>query len=146
MPGTGIEPVQPLGRGILSPLCLPVSPPGQKVEVWRREPESNRRKRLCRPRHNHFAIAPKTRYCERFSKKGKARFLCFPFFIFWSGRRVSNSRPQPWQGCALPTELLPLGEGAIIRISDFASSTGAQSFQELLTSHLRPGSPEIVSH
>jgi hypothetical protein len=28
-------------------------------------------------------------------------------FQFWSGRRVSNSRPQPWQGCALPTELLP---------------------------------------
>gem|GEM_PF-3557259 len=27
----------------------------------------------------------------------------------WSGRRVSNSRPQPWQGCALPTELLPHG-------------------------------------
>src|SRR3546814_6550212 len=23
----------------------------------------------------------------------------------WSGKRVSNSRPQPWQGCALPTEL-----------------------------------------
>jgi hypothetical protein len=20
----------------------------------------------------------------------------------WSGRRDSNSRPQPWQGCALP--------------------------------------------
>src|ERR1700756_5077645 len=28
-------------------------------------------------------------------------------FKIWSGRRVSNSRPQPWQGCALPTELLP---------------------------------------
>jgi hypothetical protein len=27
--------------------------------------------------------------------------------ISWSGRRGSNSRPQPWQGCALPTELLP---------------------------------------
>ena len=26
----------------------------------------------------------------------------------WSGRRDSNSRPQPWQGCALPTELLSL--------------------------------------
>ncbi len=26
---------------------------------------------------------------------------------FWSGKRVSNSRPQPWQGCALPTELFP---------------------------------------
>ncbi len=24
-----------------------------------------------------------------------------------SGKRDSNSRPQPWQGCALPTELLP---------------------------------------
>ena len=36
-----------------------------------------------------------------------AESLCgFPF-EFWSGRRVSNSRPQPWQGCALPTELLP---------------------------------------
>jgi hypothetical protein len=30
-----------------------------------------------------------------------------PFLPIWSGRRVSNSRPQPWQGCALPTELLP---------------------------------------
>src|SRR5574344_2502550 len=26
-----------------------------------------------------------------------------------SGKRDSNSRPQPWQGCALPTELFPLG-------------------------------------
>ncbi len=25
----------------------------------------------------------------------------------WSGRRDSNSRPQPWQGCALPAELRP---------------------------------------
>jgi hypothetical protein len=25
---------------------------------WRREPESNRPKRLCRPLHNRFAIAP----------------------------------------------------------------------------------------
>jgi hypothetical protein len=31
------------------------------------------------------------------------------FSEIWSGRRVSNSRPQPWQGCALPTELLPRG-------------------------------------
>ena len=27
----------------------------------------------------------------------------------WSGRRVSNSRPQAWEAGALPTELLPLG-------------------------------------
>ena len=25
----------------------------------------------------------------------------------WSGKRDSNPRPQPWQGCALPTELFP---------------------------------------
>src|SRR5262249_15781111 len=25
----------------------------------------------------------------------------------WRGKRGSNSRPQPWQGCALPTELFP---------------------------------------
>ena len=28
-------------------------------------------------------------------------------FGTWSGKRDSNSRPQPWQGCALPTELFP---------------------------------------
>ena len=28
-------------------------------------------------------------------------------FNVWSGKRDSNSRPQPWQGCALPTELFP---------------------------------------
>src|SRR5690606_3374551 len=28
--------------------------------------------------------------------------------FLWSERRGSNSRPQPWQGCALPTELLSL--------------------------------------
>src|SRR5208283_5516123 len=27
--------------------------------------------------------------------------------VFWSGRRDSNPRHQPWQGCTLPAELLP---------------------------------------
>src|SRR5262245_44313868 len=26
----------------------------------------------------------------------------FPIQLDWSGRRDSNPRPQPWQGCALP--------------------------------------------
>ena len=30
---------------------------------------------------------------------------------FWSGRRGSDSRPPPWQGGALPTELLPRKAG-----------------------------------
>ena len=33
----------------------------------------------------------------------------------WSGRRVSNSRPIPWQGIALPTELLPRKPGGASR-------------------------------
>ena len=32
-----------------------------------------------------------------------------PWVHYVSGKRDSNSRPQPWQGCALPTELFPLG-------------------------------------
>src|SRR5213080_4268599 len=39
-------------------------------------------------------------------RKAKGRALAPPCEI-WSGKRVSNSRPQPWQGCALPTELFP---------------------------------------
>ena len=31
MPGAGLEPARPLGRGILSPLRLPVPPPGPDV-------------------------------------------------------------------------------------------------------------------
>ncbi len=35
--------------------------------------------------------------------------LDFVLLLLWtlSGKRDSNSRPQPWQGCALPTELFP---------------------------------------
>src|SRR5206468_8886453 len=37
-------------------------------------------------------------------KKGSNASL---FSSTWSGKRDSNARPQPWQGCALPTELFP---------------------------------------
>jgi hypothetical protein len=69
--------------------------------VWRRGSESNRPRRLCRPLHNRFATSPE----ETVTKINSGVTRCHP--EFWSGRRVSNSRPQPWQGCALPTELLP---------------------------------------
>ena len=59
--------------------------------LWRRGPESNRPTRICNPVHNRFATAPRLHY----------------YMFDWSGKRVSNSRPQPWQGCALPTELFP---------------------------------------
>ncbi len=40
-------------RGILSPLRLPISPPGRRLGS-----ESNRHPRLCRPLHNHSATQP----------------------------------------------------------------------------------------
>ena len=36
----------------------------------------------------------------------------------WSGKGVSNSRPQPWQGCALPTELFPRRSAIITSHAD----------------------------
>src|SRR4051794_27451259 len=58
-------------------------------------------------------------------EKGK---LELPFFDVWSGKRGSNSRPQPWQGCALPTELFPrFCEGPHYKPSVYPRSTGAYS-------------------
>ena len=34
--------------------------------------------------------------------------FCSKKLILKSGKRDSDPRPQPWQGCALPTELFPL--------------------------------------
>ena len=56
-------------RGILSPLCLPISPPGHN-------PKNSIKTKMLK-------------MIENLMKK-------------WSGKRGSNPRPQPWQGCALP--------------------------------------------
>ena len=80
VPGAGLEPARPEGQGILSPMRLPISPPGpgeagagwaggrtrlQNKEAgrrrWRRGSESNRRLRSCSPLHNHSATAPETK-------------------------------------------------------------------------------------
>ncbi len=45
VPRAGIEPARPLSRGILSPLCLPISPPGQSVLFWKQN-------RVCRHYEN----------------------------------------------------------------------------------------------
>ena len=69
---------------------------------WRRGPESNRPQRICNPTHNRFATAPNL---TSWQKRGMQKL---PLFAEkWSGKSVSNRRPQPWQGCALPTELFP---------------------------------------
>gem|GEM_PF-6021283 len=102
---------------------------GGARENWRRGRESNPRTRLCRPLHNHFATPPSGSRDVRPGHKRK-RKVCsdFPFLHdlcskIWSGRRVSNSRPQPWQGCALPTELLPhLQSASIAKPEGFVST------------------------
>ena len=40
VPGAGIEPARPLSRGILSPLCLPIPPPGQNLSLYVLEAEA----------------------------------------------------------------------------------------------------------
>ncbi len=64
--------------------CRPV---GQHAETWQGLMDSNHRMSE--------------------SKSDALTSLAKPLLKRWSGRRGSNSRPQPWQGCALPTELLP---------------------------------------
>src|SRR5690606_25191547 len=45
----------------------------------------------------------------------------------WSGKRDSNSRPQPWQGCALPTELFPLILDLQLRIEIWSEKRDSNS-------------------
>ena len=158
VPGAGLEPARSLSgkRGILSPLCLPISPSGREVlhgsrilpgrcanlralKNWRRGPESNRPTRICNPVHNRFATAPKM-------KKGE---MTFPFLEIWSGRRVSNSRPQPWQGCALPTELLPQCNRQIIPKSGRRRQSRSRQSRANAASFLGAGThrrPDIDRH
>ena len=55
VPMAGVEPARCNQRGILNPLCLPISPHRQ---IWRRVPESNRARRICNPLHNRFVNTP----------------------------------------------------------------------------------------
>src|SRR6218665_2441175 len=49
-------------------------------------------------------------------KKKKAASSMRHFLM--SGKRDSNSRPRPWQGRALPTELLPRGLSVVLERND----------------------------
>jgi hypothetical protein len=86
VPGAGIEPAQHCCRGILSPLCLPIPPPG----------------------HRMLANAKRSRDLEDGGvTRSRTGLDGFAIHLKWSGKGDSNSRPQPWQGYALPTELFP---------------------------------------
>ena len=124
---TGIEPVASSVSGKRSPAELSArSDPDSRPGPSRRRPELNRGRGFCRPLPNHSATPP----CLP-DPAGAATPTSFPA---WgphphtgpclpdppdrrgataaappSGRPVSNRRPSPWQGDALPTELRPRG-------------------------------------
>ena len=100
------------------PVCD--GPCNRRRNTWRPGSESNRRTRICSPLHDHSATWPVTRMPGQVPKGNPATFDGNRFARprnnrprragvseNWSGKRDSNSRPRPWQGRALPTELFP---------------------------------------
>jgi hypothetical protein len=130
-------------RGILSPLCLPVSPPGRAATVFAAiGPKRSGGGGRNRTGVHGFAGRCMTTLPPRQSlmRKGKARVAAARAFpsVIWSGKRVSNSRPQPWQGCALPTELFPrFCEGPHYKPLVYPCSTRAYSRAEAYGRALR---------
>jgi hypothetical protein len=110
VPGPGLEPGLPCGKGILSPSRLPVSPSRHSTSIRTTVALRLGDRRLQRHFCARIAIsAHHPEHEEGSSSEGPSRspLLCSPLE---SGKRDSNPRPQPWQGCALPTELFPRAE------------------------------------
>jgi hypothetical protein len=71
---------------LLDGLCL--------VLFWRRDPESNRTRRICNPLHNRFAIAPRSGHLQVNPKVGSYQEerealgfpSCRPSNKTWSGK------------------------------------------------------------
>ena len=65
VPGGGLEPPRCYQRGILNPLCLPISPPGRtskRIENGGADRIRTGIVRICNPLHRHSATAP---YCPK---------------------------------------------------------------------------------
>ncbi len=97
---SGFEPLTPSASRKRSPpeLIARIRHPS-RASFQRRHPESNRGTGFCRPLPIHSAMSPT---CRRHRTTPPA-----PLARGQSGRRDSNPRPSPWQGDALPAELLP---------------------------------------
>ena len=95
IPGAGLEPARPCEHKILSLARLPISPSGYRPTACDLRPHSSHTLRDDANAKRERSGAPVS-YCPTcFAANGE------------SGKRDSNPRPQPWQGCALPTELFP---------------------------------------
>ena len=123
----GLEPTRPCGQGILSPSCLPIpplrhlhkksrtdsGPCGAENETRTRDPDLGKVV-LYQLSYFRFASRIGVFVTTRHNQTLFASALAAPRIPLWrlSGKRDSNSRPRPWQGRALPTELFPLANCA----------------------------------
>ena len=64
VPRTGLEPVHLSVADFKSAASTDFAIRASK-KVWRRDPESNRARRICNPLHNRFAIAPVCRQVKK---------------------------------------------------------------------------------
>jgi hypothetical protein len=135
-------------RRILSPLRLPISPPGRARGCgWRPGSESNRRTRLCRPLHDHSATWPSVEKSAqaylRATQKTKPRFA--RGFIARSGAGNETRTRDPDLGKVVLYQLsYSRARPAIIRIvrrmstSEMHDGAGAGAFSARRASAARP--------
>ena len=119
------------GQGILSPSCLPIpplrhlhkksrlpsGPCGAENETRTRDPDLGK---VVLYQLSYFRFASRIGFSSRLGII-KLHLLLLSLLrkhrIALSGKRDSNSRPRPWQGRALPTELFPLANcGAKVQL------------------------------
>ena len=65
-----------------------------------------------------------------------ARDWLNPEMLIWSGRRGSNPPPQPWQGCALPNELLPQKMPLATAAENLGTPSGIRTLDTLIKSQV----------
>ena len=105
-PGRESNPHDRNDHRILSPACLPVPPPGQNPVSVNRVSEQ-RQTLLFTNTHTDTQFFHQ-RIIKLTNKKRKSANKKLPQRErVWSGRPGSNRPPRPWQGRALPNELLP---------------------------------------
>ena len=160
-PERGSNPHAPFrGRRILSPLRLPVSPSGRRAIIGAENKTRPTLRALkdgaggatrSRTGLDGFAIRCITALLSRQGgttamwmlprRKGSTRL---PFLDkTWSGIRDSNSRPIPWQGIALPTELIPhvflrCCTSAMLYFFRHVCHAAQRHFQQLLLTSVEP--------
>ena len=99
-------------------LELPGSPRKGEASLFALRPRNNERARMAAAAHCPRAVrtaTPTSREVRKVATRcgQKKRPEWCTRGVEGSGKRDSNSRLQPWQGCALPAELFPRGRARL---------------------------------